>query len=45
MIRVNLMPQFSDLKSQKAHLASPDSVLGQNWEISVSKINGKKDFT
>lgn len=42
MVRVNLMSKFYQLKSLKAHLSQPDSILGKDWEN--FKNEWKKDF-
>jgi hypothetical protein len=42
MVRVNLIPQFYNLKSQKAHLQDTNSILGKEWENLKNKWN--KDF-
>jgi hypothetical protein len=42
MVRVNLISQFYNLKSQKAHLQDTNSILGKEWENLKNKWN--KDF-
>ena len=35
--RLHLVPRFYELKSMKAHLATPESLLAKSWEIFLAK--------